>query len=176
MARQPKVFGARIGFFDTVVAAPSQKAALEAWGAERNWFAEGLAAPTDDAEAVKAATAAPGVVLRRPAGSTAAYTKDAAAAAPPGLSAGKARMSKGKSGKAPPPKPPPDRSKLDAAEQAVSNFERERDRDRRDLRRRREALDQEEAAAEADYRVRERTVDRALKAAQAAYRKAGGNA
>lgn len=173
MARKPKVFAARVGFFDTVVAAASQKAALEAWGAERNWFAEGLAAPTDEAKALQAATDSPGVVLRRPAGSDAAYAREAAAAAPPGLAI--TNRKKGKTGKvAPATKPPPDRSRLDAAESALADFEREREHVRRDLRQRREALEAEAKAAEADLRARERTLAKALEKARAAYARAGG--
>lgn len=39
-----KVFRAQMGFFDSVIAAPSQKAALEAWGARQDLFHEGFAA------------------------------------------------------------------------------------------------------------------------------------
>jgi predicted nucleic acid-binding Zn-ribbon protein len=38
-----KVFRTPIGFHDAYVAAPSQKAALEAWGADSNIFAQGIA-------------------------------------------------------------------------------------------------------------------------------------
>ena len=37
-----KVFRTPIGFHDAYVAAPSQKAALEAWGADSNIFAQTL--------------------------------------------------------------------------------------------------------------------------------------
>jgi len=69
MARPLKVFRAHLGFYDTVVAAPSQKAAAAAWGANAREFAQGFASVTHDAKAVEAALAQPGVVLRRPAGS-----------------------------------------------------------------------------------------------------------
>jgi len=73
MARALKVFRAHLGFYDTVVAAPSQKAASEAWGADAREFAQGFASVTQDEDAVTAALARPGVVLRRPAGSRGAY-------------------------------------------------------------------------------------------------------
>jgi len=45
MARkqQLKVFRTPIGFHDAYVAAPSQKAALEAWGTDTNLFEAGAA-------------------------------------------------------------------------------------------------------------------------------------
>ena len=64
-----KVFRAHQGFYDSIVAAPSQKKALEAWGAKPTLFSQGFAAQTKDAAAMEAALAQPGVVLRRPFGS-----------------------------------------------------------------------------------------------------------
>lgn len=74
MAGRLKVFRAHLGFFDAIVAAPSQKAALAAWGAPASEFRKGFAAVTDDPEAVQAALTQPGVVLRRPFGSKAAFS------------------------------------------------------------------------------------------------------
>lgn len=68
MARNPrlKVYAARLdGLNDYVVAAPNQGEALKAWDVHQNLFQEGLAAVTEEKSAVKAATAKPGVVLRR---------------------------------------------------------------------------------------------------------------
>jgi len=69
MPRPLKVFRAHLGFYDTVVAATSKKAALQAWGARGGEFTHGFAEVTNDAEAVKAALAQPGMVLRRLYGS-----------------------------------------------------------------------------------------------------------
>lgn len=64
--RRLKVYAARLdGLHDYVVAAPSQGEALKAWDVRQNLFQEGLAAVTEETSAVKAATAKPGVVLRR---------------------------------------------------------------------------------------------------------------
>ena len=60
-----KVFSAQLGFYEAVVAAPSQKAALAAWGIHQNLFADGTAHLTQDAAARQAALAQPGVVLQR---------------------------------------------------------------------------------------------------------------
>ena len=81
MAR--KVFRAHLGFYDTIVAAASQKAALAAWGASPSEFAHGFAAVTKDAKAVEAALRQPGVVLRRPFGSKGEFKLEADAPAAP---------------------------------------------------------------------------------------------
>ena len=47
MARALKTYLTSIGFFDLAVAAPSMKAALEAWGVQRNLFQQGVAWETD---------------------------------------------------------------------------------------------------------------------------------
>jgi hypothetical protein len=54
-ARRLKVFQAQIGFFDTVVAAPSQAAALRAWGVHQDLFANGGAKAITDELALAAA-------------------------------------------------------------------------------------------------------------------------
>jgi len=64
-----KVFVTQIGLHEVIVAAPSQRAALEAWGATRNLFATGRAYDTRDPEVCAAALAAPGQVFARPHGS-----------------------------------------------------------------------------------------------------------
>ena len=73
MAR--KVFQAHLGFFDTIVAAPSQTSALAAWGSSTDLFAMGLARVTDDPKAIAAAMAKPGIVLRRAHGSDDPYSE-----------------------------------------------------------------------------------------------------
>ncbi len=65
MAPTLKVFRTHIGFDDMIVAAPSQKAALLAWGAGPHLFAQGFAEVTTDPALVKTALSQPGVVLRR---------------------------------------------------------------------------------------------------------------
>jgi hypothetical protein len=53
--RKLKVFEARLGFYDTVVAVPSQAAALRAWDTRQNLFASGDASVSNDKDAVAAA-------------------------------------------------------------------------------------------------------------------------
>jgi hypothetical protein len=66
MPRKLKTFTTSAGFFDLAVAAPSMKAALEAWGSTRNLFHQGFAKVSEDRDIVEATMAKPGVVLRAP--------------------------------------------------------------------------------------------------------------
>lgn len=77
MARKLKTYQTSVGFFDMAIAAPSMKAALEAWGAKSNLFHQGFASEVDDAEIVAATMSRPGVVLRRPVGSNGPFREDA---------------------------------------------------------------------------------------------------
>jgi colicin import membrane protein len=54
MARKLKTFQTSLGFYDLAIAAPSMKAALEAWGAGSNLFHQGAATETDDPDVVAA--------------------------------------------------------------------------------------------------------------------------
>jgi hypothetical protein len=54
------------------------KAALEAWGADSNLFHQGAAKESDDPDIVAATMAKPGIVLRRPVGSSGPFTEHAA--------------------------------------------------------------------------------------------------
>ena len=60
-----KVFRTPIGFHDAYVAAPSQKAALEAWGSDHNLFARGEAELVDDPALTAEPLARPGEVIKR---------------------------------------------------------------------------------------------------------------
>lgn len=81
MSRKPsrklKTYQTSLGFYDQAVAAPSMKAALDAWGAKSNLFHQGIAKETDDPDIVAATMASPGVVLRRPVGSDGPFTEHA---------------------------------------------------------------------------------------------------
>ncbi|WP_293677146.1 hypothetical protein [uncultured Phenylobacterium sp.] len=83
MAARLKVFISSDGMTDYVVATTSKTKALAAWGSSQDLFKGGLARETDDPALVKAATAQPGEVLRRPAGSRAALAKLKPPKAPP---------------------------------------------------------------------------------------------
>lgn len=183
MARTPrlKVFAAQFGFHDSVVAAPSQAKALEAWGIRQNLFAEGRASLTDDPDAIAAALAHPGVPLRRAVGSKAAFSLE------PGLpEVPEAPKRKGPNLKlvpkaerpaqpAPAP-PPPDRSALDAAEKALTAINARRIEEEAELARRREALEAEESASRQRWIKDRKAAEAQLDRARRAYRAAGGEA
>ncbi len=77
MARKLKTYQTSLGFFDLAIAAPSMKAALEAWGSNSNLFHQGAAKETNDPEVVAATMSKPGVILKRPVGSNGPFKEDA---------------------------------------------------------------------------------------------------
>ena len=173
--RRLKVFQVHLGFFDTVVAAPSQTAALRAWGTHQNLFADGLARETDDAQAVAAALAHPEIPLRRAVGST-----DPFALEPVNLpkvpDVPKAAKPRAKAGPVAPRGPPTDRSALDHAEAVLRKLDDDRKTEEAQFRLRQEELDGERKAAQAAYVDRHKSVTKTVADARAAYRKASGEA
>ena len=77
MARKLKTYQTSLGFLDLAVAAPSMKAALETWGADSNLFHQGAAKQSEDPDVVAATMAKPGIVLKRPVGSSGRFKEDA---------------------------------------------------------------------------------------------------
>ena len=75
MARKLRTFQTSQGFYDLAIAAPSMKAALDAWGANSNLFHQGFASEVDDPKVVAATLAKPGVVLRRPVGTNGPFSE-----------------------------------------------------------------------------------------------------
>ena len=74
-AKTLKVFRTPIGFHDAYVAAPSMKAALEAWGSSTNLFSQGAAELVTDPKLTKAPLARPGEVVRLARGSEGEHFK-----------------------------------------------------------------------------------------------------
>ena len=152
MARKLKTYTTSAGFFDLAVAAPSMKAALEAWGARHNLFHQGFARETADPRIVAATMARPGVVLRRAVGSSNAFGEHAEL--PRALPAGKTSR---------PPRPPKATerkvSKKAVDSRAAANAPRiaalafEKEQKRQDSERRRE-----EARLEKEHQRRERAI------------------
>jgi hypothetical protein len=125
--RRLKVFRTPIGFHDAYVAVPSKKAALEAWGADSNLFAEGIAEQVDDPALMEEALERPGEVIRRLRGSEAEHVAALGAATLP-------RKGKEKEkGKAKPKGPKPSRAELDAAEEALEKAEKRMRAEIRDI-------------------------------------------
>ncbi len=171
-ATKLKVYRTAAGFHDAYVAAPSQKAALAAWGSEHDLFARGIAELVTDPDLVAAPLASPGVVIKRSRGTTveqiAALPEREAPTAGNGESSedddgprrqrSKARVAKA----APAPRPPrPKRESLDTAEEALEAAET-------DYRRKLKALAEREAALARERRDLERARDEAVREARTA--------
>lgn len=122
-----KVFRTPIGFHDAYVAAPSQKAALEAWGSDADLFARGVAERVTDETLSAEPLAHPGTVIKRVRGSAAEHLAALPKAKPPAKRARGSEASDAKPAKPakPPakPKPRPSRAKLDEAERTLAEME-----------------------------------------------------
>ncbi len=174
-ARKLKVFQAQIGFYDTVVAAASQAAALRAWGTHQNLFASGEAKITTDEAAVTAALEHPETPLRRAVGSTDPFRLEPTSLPTvPDAPKRAAVKPAAKAKPTPAPKPPADRSALDAAEAALHRLDEARKREEADLRRRQSELDEAKSAAQATYVEARKAATAAVVEARKAYRSAGG--
>ncbi|HEX8420066.1 MAG TPA: hypothetical protein VF638_08660 [Sphingomonas sp.] len=165
MARALKIYRTAIGFHDAYVAAASQKAALEAWGSEKDLFARGAAEVVAETPFADELIAQPGVVVKKLRGSVA----EQMAALPP-TPAKKPRKVEPEPAankpRKPAPKPRPSRAKLDEAERAIAAAERRHEAAMRALAEREAALvrerrtltkaQREESAALEDARDAER--------------------
>jgi hypothetical protein len=161
MARKLKTYQTSLGFFDLAIAAPSMKAALEAWGADSNLFHQGAAKESDDPDVIAATMAKP-VVLRRPVGSDGSFGEHAEL--PTNLGDGESptiadRKAKGRKAKKPSSSP------LDKAAEGKASLAYEREQKRRQRDRARE-----EATRQKEGERRQQAVDKA----QAAFDRAEG--
>ncbi|SCB54143.1 hypothetical protein GA0061098_102399 [Bradyrhizobium shewense] len=160
MARKLKTFQTSLVFYDLAVAAPSMKAALEAWGAGSNLFHQGVAKESDDPDVVAATMSKPGVVLKRPAGSNGRFGEHADL--PSDLGAGNSGTRPQKRRSKPPKRMAPKISDT-AARKAAADFDKEQKR--REAERRRE-----EAARPKDRELREKATAKAQAALDTAER------
>jgi hypothetical protein len=143
MARALKVFRTAIGFHDAYVAAPTMKAALAAWGADRNLFASGRAETVTDAGLTKAPLADPGKVIKVLRGTEAEQFAALEKASPH-------RVPKRTAAADPPPKPRPrpSRAALDRADKALAAAEARHDKALAALARREAELREQRRALE----------------------------
>jgi hypothetical protein len=152
MARKLKTYQTSLGFFDQAIAAPSMKAALEAWGADSNLFHQGAAKESHDPDVIAATMAKPGVVLRRPVGSDGSFKEHAEL--PTDLGGGEsrktARKSKGLKTKKPSARP------VDKAAERKAALAYDREQRRREAERAKE-----EAARQKERERREQAVGKA---------------
>ncbi|MEW5686076.1 MAG: hypothetical protein AB1942_14240 [Pseudomonadota bacterium] len=175
--RKLKVFQAQLGFYDTVVAAPSQAAALRAWGTHQNLFASGQACVTDDPQAIEAARAHPLTPLKRAIGSRDPFAlKATSLPAVPEAPAGSrpSRAAKGPAKPEAPERPPADRSELNAAERALQVLDERRKTQEARLRRDEDELEARRTATQVAYSEARRAAAAKVRKARAAYRDAGG--
>src|SRR6201987_1478488 len=122
MARKLKTFQTSLGFYDLAIAAPSMKAALEAWGAGSNLFHQGVARETDDPDVIAATMSKPGVILRRPAGSSGRFAEHSDLPTGEEARGGRERL------RPKVKKRPPSEISEKAARKAALDFEREQKR------------------------------------------------
>jgi hypothetical protein len=146
MARTPKlkVFRMAVGFHDAFVAAPSQKAAAEAWGSDTAVFPRGEAELVTDPELTEEPLANPGKVIKRLRG-----TAEEQIAA---LGPDEAEVSPKKAKPERKTAPKPSRAKLDQAEQAIEAAKARYREARAALAEREAELERERKALEAEQR------------------------
>ena len=187
MPRQSKLklFRTAIGFHDAYVAAPSQKAALEAWGSDSNLFALGAAERVENPELMREALAHPGAVIRLPRGTMAEHiaalpkTKASRRAQPkPDINEEDVRRvrKRGRAAKAkappPKPKPRPGRAPVDRAEAALADAETRHEEERAALAKRQAELDRARRKLEAAQAREREGLEHRLESARDTYERA----
>jgi type IV secretory pathway VirB10-like protein len=158
-ASKLKVYRTPAGFYDVYVAAPSQKAALEAWGSDHDLFARGIAELVTDPALTAEPLATPGVVVRHSRGTAA----EQIAALPPQTAPAKSP----KKAAAPPPKP--SSADVDAAETALVEAKQVETAKLKDLTDREAKLARERRALERDQRTLVQQAEQALDDERRAY-------
>jgi hypothetical protein len=173
MPRKLKVFRTPIGFHDAYVAAPSRKAALEAWGSEANLFARGTAEEVTDPRLMAEPLKHPGEVIRVSRGDLKAQLK---ALGPKKAAPTRARTTAGERGEPATtrtrPKPPPKRDKVDRAEAALDAAREDQAKERAALERQLEALEGKLAGLKARQAKALDRLEERLERARADYRAA----
>ncbi len=176
-AQKLKVYRTVAGFNDAYVAATSQKAALEAWGSERDLFARGIAELVTDPALTAEPLTSPGLVVKHSRGTTAEQIKAMPAPEPRtarGDVSGRPEASKQPQKPKSAPKPKPSSAKLEAAESALETVAADyggrmkglADREAKLARERRELEEQHRAdvgAAEAAVEAERQRYDAAMR-------------
>ena len=167
MAKTPKlkVYRTPIGFHDAYVAAPSQKAAIEAWGSGKDIFARGEAEIVTAPELTAEPLASPGMVVKKLRGSAA---EQIAALGPD-----EPRPRNGKTAARPAKKAPrPSRAKLEKAEAAVAAAKKKRAAALARIAERQAALERERREAAKKHDAELERLTKARDEAEAAYEEA----
>lgn len=165
-----KVFRTAIGFHDAYVAVPSRKAALEAWGTDKDLFARGVAEEVTEPGLMAEPLGAPGTVFRQmrtmPAEEPEALPRKGAAAKTPK----KAKPSPPMRAVPPPPPPtPPTTGEVDEAQAALDAAGEQHAAEERDLAARERELAKERRATETRQAREQQLLERKLKEAQQDY-------
>ncbi|MEH3103712.1 MAG: hypothetical protein PGN12_07375 [Sphingomonas phyllosphaerae] len=172
MPRKLKVFRTSTGFHDAYVAAPSRKAALEAWGADVDLFARGAAEEVSDPGLMEEALARPGEIVRKVRGTM----EEHFAAMPDEPTRSNkdddAEPAKRKPAAKAKPVPRPSRSKLDEAEHAFQAEEARYEAARRDLMDSEASLRAERQALDAKHERERRQLEDARSEQEAKYKRA----
>lgn len=162
-----KVFRTPIGFHDAYVAAPSQKAAIEAWGIGKDAFTRGDAEIVTDPKLMKEPLARPGEVIKRLRGTAAEQFAALSREEPPAPRRDRAQAARSKTATKPArePKRRPSRAKLDEAEAALAQADARHEEALAEIEAREKALARERAALERKQRTeRDRLEARRAKA------------
>lgn len=185
-----KVFRTPIGFHDAYVAAPSQKAALAAWGADADLFARGVAERVTDPGLMAEPLEKPGQVIRRARGTAAehlaALPRDRARGSTrrdrSGIETGqedvaeagrRARRSR-KAAPEPPPKPEPrpSRAKLETLEREMAALDARQRREMREFAAEEARLQRRKAALARSHDTARKALARKLDHARASHEQA----
>ncbi|MBO9516449.1 MAG: hypothetical protein J7493_00125 [Porphyrobacter sp.] len=173
-AQKLKVFRTPIGFHDAYVAAPSQKAALEAWGSDADLFARGVAERVEDPELAREPLEHPGEVIRRLRGTEAEQI--AALPKPQKPAVGKQAEAKPKPAKpSVKPKPRPDRTALAEAEDRLAEMNARHKADERVLAQREADLVRDRSETDRRHQAEKSKLEREVEAARMKYERAMRN-
>lgn len=164
MPAKLKVFRTAVGFRDAYVAVPSKAAALRAWGTDKDLFARGAAELVTDPSLTEAPLGRPGEVIHVTRGSV----EEQIAALGPLPKGHEAKPVSRKVAESRKSRSKPSRSKLDAAERALADHEKEHEQAEARMRERERALKKQREEMQAQH---EKDVER-LKAAEAKARSA----
>lgn len=151
-----------VGFHDAYVAAPTQKAAIAAWGADDDVFRRGTAELVTDPNLAKEPLARPGEVVKRLRGTAAEQIAALGEAEPPPRAAAKGEAKAR-------PKPRPRRDALAAAEAALEDAEARHGETLKELTDREAKLARERKALETKQRRERERLEARRDTAETAY-------
>jgi colicin import membrane protein len=163
MPRKLKTYQTSVGFFDLAIAAPSMKAAAEAWGSQIDVFRRGLASETHDPTIVNATMARPGAVLKRPVGSNQPFSEHAELPRLPNIDSVKENAPPRSKSKEPPTRKTDDKAAALAFASEQKKREAARRKEEADREKKRNQREQAIATAERAFALAEREHQKKVK-------------